>query len=108
MALCPRRRRPWELAVLRLRTRYRCPIAHLPARKGGRLKKRVREHFAGMDAFCKPLTPHPATAPFNGGISVLSVAVRARVLPKSGGHQLPKFFFEGKKFRPPRPVQTFT
>ena len=40
-------------------------------------------------AFCKPLTPHPATAPFSGDISVLSVAVRARVFPKSGGHQHP-------------------
>ena len=38
VSLCPRRRRPWELAVLRLRTRYKCVIAHLPARKGGRLK----------------------------------------------------------------------
>ena len=90
MSLCPRRRHPWVLAVLRLRTLYRCVIAHFLAQKSGRLKKLVRERFAGMHAFWKLLTPHPATTPFNGGISVLRVAMRARVLPKSGGHQHPK------------------
>ena len=95
--LCPRRRHPWELAVLRLRTRYRCVTAHLPRQKGDCLKKRVRERFAGADAFWNSLTPHPATAPLNGGIPVLPVVTRARVLPECGGHQHPKFS------RPTRP-----
>ena len=50
----------------------------------------LRVRFACAEAFSKPRTQHPATAPFNGIVSALSVATRTRALPKTGGRPHPK------------------
>ena len=87
--LSPRRRRPWEMAVLRVRTRYECATTDLPSQKRGRLQIRVCVRFACAEAFSKPRTPHPVITPFNCNVSVLCTTTRMRALPKTGvGHTL--------------------